>query len=267
MKNTVFISFVFIFSILLIHPLPAQKEVTEYNLRSLDTLFPNLSAEQRERAFSENGYINSHGKNQPLTLIPAPGYGIDLPTEIMRSNPTYLTESLLIIPYSGRTLTKLDAYNALGRISDLQGRLYNSRTRGEEVPLFEDATRITSNRRNTIPDPPPAMELPTSETVYIRLRDANFGNTFYQADFTPGPYGVTFNLTNSRNITYILFTAMRAGRFNTIIYMEPLEEGMLIYSLAGVDVSDFVANRINIPSSIRRRLQVFISWVSDGLTY
>jgi hypothetical protein len=40
---------------------------------------------------------------------------------------------------------------------------------------------------------------------------------------------------------------------------------MLIYSLAGTDVSDFIANRIDIPSAISKRLAVFIDWVSDGI--
>jgi hypothetical protein len=58
---------------------------------------------------------------------------------------------------------------------------------------------------------------------------------------------------------------MPEEKFQANLYLEPLDEGMLIYSLAGTDVSDFIANRIDIPSAISKRLAVFIDWVSDGI--
>ena len=236
------------------------------SLRSFDALFPGLQEGWRNDIFTGEGLILSHRKNQPLQLIPAPGSGIDLHNAVMRNSPSYLTESLLVIPYSGRVLSKLDAYNALGKIRDLKGRLYSSHTRGSEVPLFEDATRVTNDRRNSpIPDPQPAREIPPSETVFIRLKDVNFGNSYYRADFSQNPYGVTYRLTNNRNLTYLFVTVMREERFNAILYIEPLVEGMLVYSVAGADASDFIANRIDIPSAISKRLGVFIGWVADGL--
>ena len=44
-----------------------------------------------------------------------------------------------------------------------------------------------------------------------------------------------------------------------------MAEGMLVYSMAGADASDFVANRVNIPSAIAKRLAIFIGWIGDGL--
>ncbi|MCL2232816.1 MAG: hypothetical protein FWB99_07045, partial [Treponema sp.] len=164
------------------------------------------------------------------------------------------------------TLDKLDAYNALGRIRDLSGRLYHSHTRQAYVPLFEDATRIESERRTTpIPDPAPAARLPVSETVFVRLRDANFGNTFYRGEFSTNPYGIIYRLTNFRAIRFLLFPVLREENLSATLFMEPLVEGMLIYIVAGADVSNFVANRIDIPSAIAKRGAVFLEWVSDGL--
>ena len=252
--------FIFIICYLLfITPLSAQ--IT----RSFNSIFPSITEEQRELVFSDEGLVLAHAKNQPLTIRTSFGTGIDLHNIISRAGFPYLVESLLVVPNNGRPFTNLDAYNALGRIADLSGRLYSSHSRGEEVPLFQEATRITSDRRNNLPDPPRASVLPQSETIFVRLRDANFGNTFYRADFTRGFQGVTFNLTNTRNISYLLFTVMREERFNAILYLEPLEEGMLVYSVAGADVSDFIAGMIHIPSAISKRLEVFIGWVSDGL--
>ncbi|MCL2129946.1 MAG: hypothetical protein FWH35_06290 [Treponema sp.] len=240
---------------------------TSSGLRSFDQLFPALGGTKKSEVFSQDGYIRSLGKNQTsLELIPAPNSGIDLYSEVMKSNPSYLAESLLVIPYSGKILSRLDAYNSLGKIGDLKGRLYHSFTKDEYIPLFEEATRLDSTRRNSaIPDPPPATTLPRSETVYVRLKDTNFGNSFYRADVSTSPYGVIYRLTNFRNISYLLFTVMKEEKFCAVLYLEPLSEGMLVYSMAGADSSDFIANKVHIPSAIEKRLAVFIDWVSDGV--
>ena len=235
-------------------------------LRGFDELFPDLEESLKKDAFSEEGLIISHGKNSSLTLIPSPLSGIELHTAIKNKNPLYIAESLLVLPYEGRPWNKLDAYNALGKIRDLKGRLYHSFTRDSNVPLFEDATRLESDKRNNpIPDPPPSTELPLSETVFIRLKDVNFGNSYYRGNFSQSFYGVSYDLTNYRNLTYLLFTVMKEEKFTAMLYMEALAEGMLIYSIAGADASDFIANRIHIPSAIEKRLAVFIGWIRDGL--
>jgi hypothetical protein len=234
--------------------------------RSLDEIFPGLEENEKKEVFSEAGLIRSYERDEPLKLIPAPSSGIDLQSAVMRSKPSYLAESLLVVPYGGKNLDRIDAYNAAGNIRGLKGRLYHSFTRQANIPLFEDATRIESpDRNNSIPDPPPASELPVSDTVYIRLKDVNFGNCDYRAALSSSSYGVTCNLTNYKTITYIFFTVMKEERFSAILYMEPLEEGMLIYSVAGTDASNFVASKIDIPSAIEKRLAVFIGWISDGV--
>jgi hypothetical protein len=44
-----------------------------------------------------------------------------------------------------------------------------------------------------------------------------------------------------------------------------LADGILVYSMAGADASDFIANRIDIPSAISKRLLVFMGWIKDNL--
>ena len=235
-------------------------------LRSFDGIFTGLGETQKREIFGPEGLIRSIKKNERLEFLPAPGSGIDLLGIINKANPSYLAESLLVIPYQGKMLDRLDAYNALGRIGDLKGRLYRSHTRNAEVALFEEATRIEGERNTrAVPDPLPARVLPNSETVYILLKDVNFGNSYYRGEMSVSPHGVTYNITNFRNISYLVFTVMKEGKFSAVMYMEPLTEGMLIYSMAGADASDFIAARIGISSAISKRLAVFIGWISDGL--
>ena len=241
-------------------------EAQKASLRSFDRLFPNLEANRRNAVFSDGGIIRSIGKNGSLEIIPSPDSGISLHRTIMSKNPSFMAESLMIIPYSGKVPTQLDAYNALGKIRDLKGRLYSSHSRGAEVPLFEDATRLESDKKsNPVADPPPAHTLPASDTVYIRLKDINFGNSYYKASFSTGQYGVTYNLTNYKSLSYLFLTVMDEEKFSAILYIEPLAEGIMVYSVAGAGASDFISGRIDIPSAIRKRLAVFIGWVGDGL--
>jgi hypothetical protein len=234
--------------------------------RSFDDIFPFLGRDLKAQVFSEEGIIRALEKNETLTLLPASSSGIDLPSQILARKPGYLVESLLVIPYGSRELSLLDAYNTLGKIRDLKGRLYHSFTRDADIPLFEDATRLESGKKNrAVPDPPPSAFLPPSETVYIRLKDVNFGNSYYRADIRTNAHGILYSLTNYKTISYLIFTVMPEEKFQANLYLEPLDEGMLIYSIAGTEVSDFIANRIDIPSAISKRLSVFIDWVSDGI--
>jgi len=254
---------------LLLFPFPAAAGAETNRAgtpRSFDELFPGIAEEWKQAIFSEEGLIRVLRRGQRPELMPASGSGIDLYREIMRREHNFLSEIVMLVPHSGRPLSKLDAYNALGRIRDLSGRLYHSHTRQAYVPLFEDATRIESARRTTpIPDPAPATRLPASETVFVRLRDANFGNTFYRGEFSTNPYGIIYRLTNFRAIRFLFFPVLREENLSATLFMEPLVEGMLIYIVAGADVSNFVANRIDIPSAIAKRGAVFLEWVSDGL--
>ena len=247
--------------LVIVFPVAAQ------DLRSFDDIFPGLREDWKTEAFSENGFICSYSKNQSLELIPSLSSGINIQNDVLKIKPAYLAESLHILPYSGTVLTKLDAYNALGKIRGLKGRTYRSYTKNAEVPLFEDATRLQTGKTNSvpIPDPPPAKELPLSDTVYIRLKDTNFGQSFYRSQLSASPYGVTFSLSNFKSLTYLFFTVMKEEKFSAILYLEPLTEGMLIYSVTGADASDFVASKVHIPSAIEKRLAVFMDWVKDGL--
>jgi hypothetical protein len=245
---------------------PASIKAETNSLRSFNELFPSLGENRKKEAFSEEGTIRSVKKNEVLEFLPSPDSGIDLYGTVMKANPAYLAESLLVIPYQDRVLSRLDAYNALGKISDLKGRIYHSHTRNADVPLFQEATRLENEKSGkAVSDPLPAWELPNAETVFIRLKDINFGNSYYRTDMSVTPFGLTYKITNTKKLTYLLFTVLREEKFCSILYIEPLSEGMLIYSMAGADASDFISNRIDIPSAISKRLVVFLGWIKDNL--
>jgi hypothetical protein len=234
--------------------------------RSLDDLFPSLGGDQRASVFSPGGLILSADSFSELQLVPSPRFDIDIAGPVPSRNFSCLVESLLVIPYKGDPAKILDIYNALGKIQNLKGRLYHSATRDADIPLFEDATRLKSARTNSpVADPPDASSIPRSETIYLRVKDANFGNSYYQADITTTPEGLLYYLSNFKSLTYLFVPVIKEGNFVTRMYFEPIAEGVLVYSIAGAEVSDFIASRINISSAIRKRLEVILDWVIDGL--
>jgi len=233
--------------------------------RSFSEIFPGVAPEIREAIFSSEGYYRTFINAPYSALIGSARNSIDpqILEILSRAQPGFMVESIQVI--SGAH-TLLDVYNALGRTRGLAGRLYHSYTRDALIPLFEEVTRIESARRHTaIPDPLPASSVPSSETVYLRLRDANFGNSFYRGEMALSRYGLRFSLSNFRNLTYLFFPVIREGMFIAQLYFEPIAEGLLIYGLAGADVSNFVSSRVHIPSAISKRLEVIMSWVTDEI--
>jgi hypothetical protein len=235
------------------------------SLRSVYEIFPSLDAGIRDQAFSSNGYFICHDKES--RLLESSGIDAQLLTRIDSLKPSVVVECLYVVPYPAGPMEPVDIYNGLRNVRALKGRLYHSETRGTDIPLFEDATRLESSRRTGIQeDPPPRNSLPESETIYIRLKDANFGNSYYQADIKKNFTGFTYSLSNNRDLSYTIIPIIKAGHFLAQFHFEPTREGILVYSISGAKFSNFIAQRVDVPSAIQKRLEVILSWVIDGVS-
>jgi len=239
-------------------------EVPKFEMRSFDTIFPDFTRRQKTTAMSSAGLRHSYTKDEAAMFIPAPGMGIDLLGSIMKINPSHLIEALVVVPYNGRELDLLDIYNALGRIEKIKDHpvIIN----GSDFYVFTESTRIESARnRRAVSDPLPANLLPFSETMYLRLKEINFGNLFIRGEISISLYGITYSITNFTDVRYFLIPIVKAERFATIIYLEPVTEGILIYSMSGFYLPGFIADRVNLTPNINRRIQIFINWITEGL--
>jgi hypothetical protein len=245
---------------LILFPLPAQ--------RSFNEIFPGIPSSVREAVFSSEGFYRSSEK-APLSALAGSGQSAIDPQiieAVFLKQPRFLVESIMVVPGRADEYSLLDVYNALGKIKALKGRLYHSFTRNENIPLFEDVTRIESAQKNIpVADPPSASKIPSSETIYIRLKDVNFGNTYYRGDMKLVQNGLRYSLFNNKNVTYFFVPVIKEEKFVVQLYFEPITEGILIYALAGVDVSDFVSSRLDMASAISKRLAVIIGWVAEGI--
>jgi hypothetical protein len=58
---------------------------------------------------------------------------------------------------------------------------------------------------------------------------------------------------------------MKAERYITVIYLEPVKEGVLIYSITGFYLPGFIADRVNLTPNINRRIKIINNWITEGL--
>jgi hypothetical protein len=227
-------------------------------------MFPTIGEEQRNAAFSVRGYLYS-GAMENITLLPETSGNIVLTKASLGKNPGFCAEALRIT--SSRGVSLLRIYNALEKIQGLKGRVYHSATRDRYIPLFEDAVRIEGPQkiRSFLPDPPPALVVSAQETMYVRLTDVNFGHCYYEISLKSSRQGILCTIRNFKTVTFGPIPVMREHTLTALLYLEPIEEGLAVYCLAGAEVSDFIAKHVNIPSALSKRMDVIIDWILDGI--
>jgi hypothetical protein len=239
-------------------------ETPKFQIRSFDAVFPGFSPEQRETAMGSVGLRHSFARGESPMLVPNPDLGINLLGSVMEKDPSHLIEALVVVPYNDQEIDLLEIYNALGRIENIKD--YSVMLNNNTPYAITESARIADARnRRDIPDPPPAVTLPFSQTIYLRLKEPNFSNFYLRADVSISLYGITYTITNFADIWYFILPIIRAERFITIIYLEPVEEGILIYCVCGFYLPGFIADRVNLTPNINRRIEIFVNWITDGL--
>lgn len=233
--------------------------------RSFSDLYPGMDAESRARVFSENGFNESRDDRLNVLLYsPASVNDLDLLKALRDRDSSFVVESIQLIPYEESVPGLASVYYALGQVRRLAGLTYRSSSKGE-VPLFEEASRTDGPRSSKkLEDPVAPGPVPNYEIMYLRLKDSNFGNSNYQAVIQGGSSGLLYTLSNTKSLSYGFIPVIGDDKFVAVLYAEPLEEGLLVYAYTAAEVSGFVANRVNIPSAIRKRLEVIVEWLSSG---
>jgi len=240
-------------------------EAPQYVQRSFDDVFPGFSRSEKRKISSSTGLRHSYDKEGTPSFIPASNADVNLQTIVMRKSPSHIVEALVIVPYNKKELDILDIYNALGRIEHLKEQTLYFRN-GNTLNVFKDTTRIISaSNRRAIPDPEPARILPYSETMYLRFTDNYIGSIFLRGDITQSLYGITYSMTNFRDINFSIFRIMQAEKVSINLYLEPVKEGILIYSMSGIYLPDFIMDKLNLTTNINNRITVLINWITEGL--
>jgi hypothetical protein len=95
--------------------------------------------------------------------------------------------------------------------------------------------------------------------------DVNFGKCYYRAEIKSNGAGIWYTLSNFKSISYMLIPAIKPENLIIQLYLEPLDEGVLIYGLTGVSAVDLAGKHVDIPSTISKRLDVIYEWIGDNI--
>jgi len=233
-------------------------------LRFFDEIFPGLSEFQKELVMGSSGIKNAFEKDGSPMMTPAYDSGVNLVDSVMKRKPSHIVEALVVIPYGERELDLLDIYNALGKIKNIQNQ--QVMVNKVNTNTFTETTRLdNAKNRKPVSDPPPSDTLPFSETLYLKLVDKFIGDLYVRGEIQASLFGITYDMTNFRDVTYFIFSVMKAERFTAIIYVEPVKEGVLIYGMSGMYLPGFIAKKVNITPNMNRRINILISWITEGL--
>jgi hypothetical protein len=235
--------------------------------RSFSDIFPYLAETKKNQVFSSTGYSEFNLASAGLQLLPPSKSGHSISAPVLSRRPSFFVENLLVLPYSSRYSGLITVYNALGKVQTLGGRIHRNDVPGKDNPIFKETTRIEAPRKNNpIPDPPPATRIPLTETMYMRLKDTNFGNSYYKAELTTTQDELFYTLSNFKTIYMAIFPIIKEDKFVAQLYIEPLSDGILIYSVVGAEVSDIFMSKANtISNIIEKRIDVIVDWLIDGI--
>jgi len=240
-------------------------EAPRFEIRSFDAVFPGYSKYDKEDIMDEYGIRSSFDRKGSPSIMPAPNSGISLYDQVMKRKPSHVVEALVVIPYITRELDLLDVYNSLGRITHIKDQILTYAS-GRTLSVFKDTTRLDNSvNRRAVPDPAPSNRLPYSETMYIRFTDTYIGNLFLRGNITQSLYGLTYDLTNFRDVSFSIFKIMKSERISIILYIEPVKEGILIYAMSGFFLPDFILEKLNLTVNINNRITVLLNWIVEGL--
>jgi hypothetical protein len=235
--------------------------------RRFDDLFPALPAEIKSAAFAPEGFTSCVTDPACLVIasdVSAAMFSGTFADRIASGGFSYISENLLVIPES-RAVTLPDIYDSLQHVRAMTTVKYHSFTRQKWVPLFESAYRIESPERQTALPDPTSSNIPQNETLYVKVKDINLGNTIYRSDLAVTGPALLYTITNHKASALFLLTVIKPEGFVSRIYLEPVAEGILVYCVACIRVPNFVDRMIDMPSALKKRLDVLTEWALAGL--
>jgi hypothetical protein len=241
--------------------------------RRFDDLFPALPAEIKNAAFTPEGFTSCVTDPARLAIasdVSAAMFSGTFADRIASGGFSYISENLLVIPHpENRAVTLPDIYNSLQHVRAMTTVKYHSFTRKKWVPLFESAYRIESPEKQAALPDLSSSTIPQNETLYIKVKDINLGSTIYRSDLAvigpaAGP-ALLYTITNHKASALFLVTVINPEGFVSRIYLEPLAEGTLVYCVACIRVPAFVDRMIDMPSALKKRLDVLTEWALAGL--
>ncbi len=189
----------------------------------------------------------------------------------------FLIEALSLLSYpSGLKITThekvmLSLFNTLRSVSTQEGIEYISHRRGDVPAQLISRSYIVSEVGSREPlDDPVSKVLPEEETLIVYQDDTSFRGNYYEYTYWTNDSEIAVRITNrSKMKVFGLFKAIEADEMSIYVQIRPVDEGLLIYSLAvssdlPAEIS-ILGYKVNLSDSFTERLIAVENWFVDRL--
>lgn len=155
--------------------------------------------------------------------------------------------------------------NILRNIQSMAGIEYYSESRDRMRTLFAESTRI-AGPDDTEPVPyEPITTIPGSETVHALQEDTSFGENIYRFQYERLENTQILSIENLDRLSYGMLPAIGRGNLRMFVAALPVEEGLLFYGAAAVQVPTLFGLRNRIATSFENRVNALAQWFEDML--
>ncbi len=195
------------------------------------------------------------------------------------SESLFSIECLSLIPYPlGFEATAaegmmLSLFNTLRSVSTQEGIMYISHRRGDiPAKLISTSYVVSEVGNNTREDDPIVSELPTEDHMIVYQDDTSFRGNFYEYTYWTNSSEIAVRIINRSDMkVFGLFPAVRSDLMSIYVQILPVDEGLLIYSLAiAADLPreiSILGYKVNLTNSFTQRLIAVQKWFIDQLSY
>jgi len=260
MKKIILITLISVFLLPVFSQNPETRTI-EYLTSQLDETERNILAEHSK--------VFRYGKERKGLYytpdVPLAGKIVERFTSL---EPNVTVEAIYRVPYPADMLTGPDRdiilYNIVREVSNITGVQYYSRTKDRLRILFDDVYAVDEKKKPI--DDPVVYSIPEYDSFPMHMKEANLGRDYYLAEYHYDGQDMSFSLTNTSNMSYLLKVVGKQDMQIDLLLM-PLEDEIIIYGYCGVKLANprFV-NRIMDPfSSFYRRLYAMEIWFSNSL--
>lgn len=236
--------------------------------RTLESLTTSLSNEEKQILNDEMVVFRYGRERSGLYYTPMVPLADKIVERFNSINPDVTTEAMFRIPYPDDLPGGYDRdiifYNILREVSNISGVQYFSRTKNRYRVLFDDVYAIDEKKKPI--DDPLVFEIPEYDSFPIHMKEANLGRDYYDAEYYYDGQDISFSLTNSSNVSFIL-KVVGKGNMQIDLLLMPLEDELVIYGYCGVKLANpgFVRKLMDPFSSFFRRLYAMEIWFSNTL--
>jgi len=234
--------------------------------RPLAALYPSLDPAILEKARGAEGYSSSADSAAQLKLVPAGEAGAALQRALEGRKYSFLVETLGFVEDGAGQVgaDELDLYNAMTRFRSLSGVTYRSHSKGEGTILFDAVTRISDLKKAEALADEAASSLPERAEHLVRLKDANFGTSYYRIELDTRLPGILFSMANAKPLSVFLVPVVGEEGLFSLFYVERTAEGLAVYGISGGLVSGIAAKQVNLPSAVRKRMSAIRGWLAGA---